>query len=329
METYKFINTVTLTGFAYPSKESVTHTFNIGDEIEGNYIAGSNPNTGGAASTMNSVKFTWTQQSANAKSMPITFIALAKDVQAFTVSTTKYYNATVQVAKYGYKVGDALKVKVVSENHSDGYVGGAAPSVSTVDKDNEYWSVFYGDVPVPNFVLELKLGTEIPASEIENKGGDTAPTTTTNNDVYIYSGIGALSGLVLYNFGWDYAAKHLKFGAKFAAKSNLGYVIAVAAGLGIGYGIYYLKSKNDAKGGATSTTPASSTLTQAQADAIATNISGLLRNCASMAYTQEVQSAQTVAANKAQADILLKQLKDAGYAMDSTNCKAQYIPKPV
>ncbi len=67
------------------------------------------------------------------------------------------------------------------------------------------------------------------------------------------------------------------------------------------------------------------TLTQAEADVIAKKIGGLERSCTNMAYTAEAQSPETVKANKARAEILRQQLKDAGYKFDAMTCSAKLI----
>jgi hypothetical protein len=84
-------------------------------------------------------------------------------------TTTKYYNATVNVAKYGYKVGE--KIKVYHTNMFDGMLSIVAKPETyfTVgSNNNEMWNV-------GGFTQykDITLGTEIPASEIEKKGGST------------------------------------------------------------------------------------------------------------------------------------------------------------
>jgi hypothetical protein len=93
-------------------------------------------------------------------------------------ATTKYYNATVNTAKYGYKVGDAIKVsRNILANEPVG--GGAKYYTVNNKKTQELWVNNASVYPV---IEEIKIGTEIPASEIEAKGG-AAPTTGTNHTV--------------------------------------------------------------------------------------------------------------------------------------------------
>jgi hypothetical protein len=130
---------------------------------------------------------------------------IPKDIKTtgITKSDTKYYNATVKKAKYSYKVGDAIKVQITANDCKQHQVGCASISITTLNKTDEKWFINSSLPSGTNkigFIEELIVDEkEIPASEIEAKGG-TAPTTETNHTVrnILYVALGLTVVYVLF-----------------------------------------------------------------------------------------------------------------------------------
>ncbi len=92
--------------------------------------------------------------------------ALIKTTPDNTGWVTKYYNATVNAAKYGYKVGDAIKVGIKYNPMIQQPIG-AGETYATYNgvtiNDKELW-VRNGSVYPA--ITEIILGTEISAADI-------------------------------------------------------------------------------------------------------------------------------------------------------------------
>jgi hypothetical protein len=157
--------------------------------------------------------------------------AVVPYIAGTTEPTTKYYNVTVNTAKYGYKVGDAIVVytdamsaaKVTADYIYKYYTKG---------KPTEIWNIG-GIAGLKDITVDGEAVVTAEPKAAESKAIDP--------NIFLYTGIGAAAIFGAYHFGWDYANKFLKIGAK----SNWGYVISVAAGLGLGYWIYSATSKKE------------------------------------------------------------------------------------
>jgi hypothetical protein len=69
----------------------------------------------------------------------------------------KFFNAVVNIAKYGHNIADNIIVKVIPATAL-----GAASTITTYGYDVEVWNMGNpSTAPIPNFVPELTMGSEI------------------------------------------------------------------------------------------------------------------------------------------------------------------------
>ena len=183
MAQYKFIKDYSFSyrTYVHPNAPTVTKSYKVGDVVDGclvtdkNYIyTGLKICNGKDALTQSELFNNMPLGGMYGFSIPMQYLKVYKnETPTPPEPTTKYYNATVNVAKYSYKVGDAIKVVTEDLSIKKPLTTDSMSAYFTIDKSNEKWNI--GGIAG---LKEITIGTEIPASEIETKGGTVAPTTT-------------------------------------------------------------------------------------------------------------------------------------------------------